>query len=316
VASIGATGVIAGLQFNGSGAGLTTGTIPDAALVTAPVTSVGAGTGIGSTGGTSPTISNTGIVSLSAGTGIASITGTNPATVGIAAGGVGQTQVANGYMDLTTAQTVGGAKTFTSTVTVPTINGTNINISGAASGSTQTIKGNNPSFYGVVISNDNATNGYPARFDSGGTAGVAIISPTGQYLTGSSTYGPTSATVNGNVTAANFYNGSRREWKKNIKPLNFDPLWVLKATDFEQYDCSDIRCGPVGTHKIGFIANDTPTILSGEKHDHFDAAALATVNSAAILQLSKKIDKLTFVLHALCLQPQNRGVAECAALSQ
>jgi hypothetical protein len=113
-ASISATGVIAGTSFSGSGAGLTTGTIPDSALVTAPVTSVSAGTGITSTGGTSPTISNTGIISLLAGTGIAAISGTNPATIGLASSGVGQAQVVNGYADLSSAQTVGGVKTFSS----------------------------------------------------------------------------------------------------------------------------------------------------------------------------------------------------------
>jgi hypothetical protein len=302
VASIGATGVIAGLQFNGSGAGLTTGTIPDAALVTAPVTSVLGGTGITSSGGTTP-------------------------TVGITASGVGQTQVANGYVDLSSAQTVNGAKTFSSNVGASSFSaGSSVYGPSAADVfGTLTTHSGNP---GVLI---DTTGQYGLKFinqDSGGVTACWFPGESASYPNvlelsncsnrGMFQFNVTNGNLNtvGSITAANFYNGSRREWKKNIKPFNFDPLAVLKATDFAQYDCSDIRCGPIGTHKIGFIANDTPAVLSGPKHDHFDAAALATVNSAAILQLTKKIDKLTFVLHALCLQPQNRGVAECAALSQ
>jgi hypothetical protein len=116
----------------------------------------------------------------------------------------------------------------------------------------------------------------------------------------------------GNLTATNFFNGSRREWKKNIKPFTFDALGVLKATDLKQYDCSDSRCGPIGTHKIGFIANDTPTILSGPKHDHFDAAALATVDAAAILQVSKRLDRLESTFKHLCQEKKNRTEAACA----
>jgi len=50
-------GPFTGTQFNGSGAGLTAGSVPNAALVTAPVTSVGASAPLSSSGGVNPIIS-------------------------------------------------------------------------------------------------------------------------------------------------------------------------------------------------------------------------------------------------------------------
>jgi hypothetical protein len=51
------SGAVTASQINASGAGLTPGTVPNNALVTTPVTSVGASAPLGTSGGTTPTIS-------------------------------------------------------------------------------------------------------------------------------------------------------------------------------------------------------------------------------------------------------------------
>lgn len=64
------TTVTAGSYTNASVTVNAQGQLTAASSGTAPVTSVGAGTGISSSGGTTPTITNTGVTSVSAGTGI------------------------------------------------------------------------------------------------------------------------------------------------------------------------------------------------------------------------------------------------------
>jgi hypothetical protein len=51
------SGAVTASQINASGAGLTSGTVPNAALVTAPVTSIGVSAPLGTSGGTTPTLS-------------------------------------------------------------------------------------------------------------------------------------------------------------------------------------------------------------------------------------------------------------------
>ncbi len=110
-------GALTATQFNGSGAGLTAATVPNAALVTTPVTSVGASGPIASSGGTTPSIScATCVTSVTASAPIASSGGTTPAltlgVVPIADGGTGS--ATQNFVDLTSAQTIVGVKTFSS----------------------------------------------------------------------------------------------------------------------------------------------------------------------------------------------------------
>jgi hypothetical protein len=403
VASIGATGAITGLQFNGSGAGLTTGTIPDAALVTAPVTSVSAGTGISSTGGTSPTIglshgdycdtvsvqtcggTKTFANILSATNGFSTPSSGNAFTMGNGAGGTNTTAfnannastisgvtdsvfglAANGVASvvavdasgnigalgsvkaagfngssLAAAQCVGtdASKNLVSNTNCQTaaisasapitdtagviacatcLVNTYASISSTYSGLLTMASGSGTTNGGVRIGNS-----LPGSTDyvstagtcSGiaGTAGAFIVNGVGNALCISTAL---DVGVGRNLYAANFFNGSRREWKKNITPYAFDPISVLEGVDYAEFDCKDPRCGPNGTHKIGLIANDSPWQVAGKGHDHYDAFAMAAIDGAAIVKQQKQIKTLMFVLHALCLQPQNRGVAECAALSQ
>jgi hypothetical protein len=86
-----ASGVVSASQFNGSGAGLSAGSIPDNSLITPPVTSVGASGALASSGGTTPNITLT-------------------APLSVPNGGTGSTS--QNFVDLTNTQTVAGLKTF------------------------------------------------------------------------------------------------------------------------------------------------------------------------------------------------------------
>jgi hypothetical protein len=301
------------------------------------------------------TVANAGIVSLSAGAGIGAITGTNPATIGIAAGGVGQTQVANGYVDLSSTQAaINGSKVFNNNVQVNgsfAVGGTSQ--SGNAGDVTITRSGFNSGyiFYGTSGTHYsgfdgtnflwNGANGtFSGSLTSGGSlfigsapktglaagdinaersASTGVLFLGGNTSAGAWDYGITNAgnfTANASIYATNFFAGSRREWKKNITAYTFDPVAVLEGVDYAEYDCKDPRCGPSGMHKVGLIANDSPWQVAGRAHDHYDAFAMAAIDGAAIVKQQKQIKTLMFVLHALCQQPQNRGIAECAALSQ
>jgi hypothetical protein len=112
------------------------------------------------------------------------------------------------------------------------------------------------------------------------------------------------------LTAANFFNGSRRAYKFDIHKLNFDALGILKETDWASYRYKP-KYGDPKDKKIGFIADDTPAILSGQQHNHFDAGALATVDAQAILQLSRRMDGLESMVRTLCKEKKNRKEAVC-----
>jgi hypothetical protein len=103
--------------------------------------------------------------------------------------------------------------------------------------------------------------------------------------------------VTGNVTAANFFNGSRRAFKTDIKVLAYDNIFgmdalgILASTDWVSYRYKPQYGDPNDT-KIGFVADDTSPVLSGPKQNHFDAGALATVDALAIMQTNNRIDSL------------------------
>lgn len=105
--------------------------------------------------------------------------------------------------------------------------------------------------------------------------------------------------TSGNVGATNFFSSSRRSLKTDIVPLFIampDALSILAHTDWAQFryksDLSQV--------KIGFIADDTPAVLSGPHHDHMDAEALGTVDAQAILQLKGRVDALEILIRHLC----------------
>lgn len=154
--------------------------------------------------------------------------------------------------------------------------------------------------------------GYPSvvnalRWDSGGSGGMSGIGASGSLVIQGVTaslfqIGDNSNNdlamdisgnmgVRGNVTAPTFFSTSLRSHKQDIQPLSLDALQVLHDTDWASFRYLKKYGDPHQAH-IGFIADDTPSVLSGPKHDHFDAQALATVDAQAILQLDKDIQVL------------------------
>jgi hypothetical protein len=118
--------------------------------------------------------------------------------------------------------------------------------------------------------------------------------------------------VYNNVTAANFFNGSKAAYKQDIHPLILNGLGVLDATSFVSYRYKP-KYGDPADAKIGFVADTTPTVLSGKSHDHFDAGALSVVDAVAIKQLAARVNRIESSFRALCHKTVNRSEPECAA---
>jgi hypothetical protein len=97
--------------------------------------------------------------------------------------------------------------------------------------------------------------------------------------------------VIGNVTASNFFTGSKRAYKQDIQPLSLDALQVLRDADWASYRYKPKYGDPRLPH-IGIIADDSPSVLSGKNHDHLDIEALATVDAKAILELHQQVTDL------------------------
>jgi hypothetical protein len=260
VAYIGETGAqFAGLNVTGLGASLPVCT--DGAK---NLTTVGCGGGVGSIAATPPiTASGTTSVTIACGACVTGVTGT---------GNIASTGGTTPQISITSSPT------FTS------VGATTLSASSYITGS---------------------------QFEAGGhgVAGVPIFGPSGASIeigcNGSSqncpvywyTAGTGSASVAhldnaGNFTAANYFTGSRREWKYDIRPLDVDAVRALEHLAIRRYRCRTKQCGPYGMRKIGYIANDAPSDLSGPNHDHADPMALATYDAAAIVQQAAEIRAL------------------------
>jgi len=140
------------------------------------------------------------------------------------------------------------------------------------------------------------TNTYVASF--GGDVGL-----NGHIMnTGSSQYGPTSATIGGPILANGFVsNGttlpsgdaanfggpiaatrydtnSARVLKDDISALRADPLSIVRTVHPTWWK---YKARPHMDRQLGVIADDTASELSGPKHDHIDIGATAVVAAAA-----------------------------------
>ena len=82
---------------------------------------------------------------------------------------------------------------------------------------------------------------------------------------------------------------SARKFKDNIRPFDKDALDLLKGTDivFYNYKNDDKE-----EQKIGFIADDTPSELSGKNHDSMVHDNCIAVLIKAVQELSEKVEKL------------------------
>jgi hypothetical protein len=161
----------------------------------------------------------------------------------VSVGKIGQSQLTNGYVDLSTAQSsIGGAKTFTGGVTVS---------GGLTASATQTITfgTNAPTMSGANI----ATNSIPASSIIGGgpNSFSTGISVSGVYASTTNALIVNGNTdISGNVTAVSYNATSDRRLKANIQPLHsqWDSILSVEPVSFDwTVD---------GRTDIGFIAQD------------------------------------------------------------
>jgi hypothetical protein len=82
---------------------------------------------------------------------------------------------------------------------------------------------------------------------------------------------------------------SRRSAKTDIVPFSDDPLAIIDATRIVSYA---YRSDPTRSRRIGFIAEDTPSALSGRDHDRFDMGNTLAVTMAATQRLQRRVERL------------------------
>jgi hypothetical protein len=99
--------------------------------------------------------------------------------------------------------------------------------------------------------------------------------------------------VTGSITSANYYNGSRREWKTDIHSVdNLDPFSVL-PTHWYSYRYNKAHGGhPTDSLKYGYMANDTDARLAGPKHDRYDLGNTLAFTAMATENLNKRVKAL------------------------
>jgi hypothetical protein len=97
----------------------------------------------------------------------------------------------------------------------------------------------------------------------------------------------------GYVSAAAFYNGSKREWKHDIRSIdNVDACGMLP--NFYRYKYNKGHGDPTD-EKIGYMADGPDGAvewLAGPHKDHFDGGALATLDGVCAKQLNKRLSVL------------------------
>jgi hypothetical protein len=83
---------------------------------------------------------------------------------------------------------------------------------------------------------------------------------------------------------------SSRKMKKDIVPYRDDPLAVIRSVNFVRFR---YKAEPESSHPhVGFIAEDTPSDLSGVGHDSFMINNSLAVNMAATQALDREVREL------------------------
>jgi hypothetical protein len=95
-------------------------------------------------------------------------------------------------------------------------------------------------------------------------------------------------TFSGNVTAAGFFQSSKRSLKTSIMPFEKDALDIIRRTKIVEF----LYLSDLGNKHIGFIADDTPVELSTKKQDTMDTNSTLAVALKAIQQLEERIKVL------------------------
>ncbi|MBO9729199.1 MAG: tail fiber domain-containing protein [Chitinophaga sp.] len=93
--------------------------------------------------------------------------------------------------------------------------------------------------------------------------------------------------VTGTVTATGFNPPSLRALKMNIKDFELNALRIIDSIKVREFE---YKKAP-GRKVIGIIADDEPSIISGEKHDHLDMMNAIGLLLKSIQELNAKVDR-------------------------
>ena len=96
--------------------------------------------------------------------------------------------------------------------------------------------------------------------------------------------------TNGALGAASFFNTSSRDAKENIEPFAPSAVDILNEVDIVSYNY-EVEQNDEDT-RIGFIAEDTPTILSGNNHDRMDTVSVIGLVMKSVQEIDKRITNL------------------------
>jgi hypothetical protein len=96
--------------------------------------------------------------------------------------------------------------------------------------------------------------------------------------------------TNGALGAASFFNTSSRDAKENIQPFAPSAVDILNEVDIVSYNY-EVEQNDEDT-RIGFIAEDTPTILSGNDHDRMDTVSVIGLVMKSVQEIDKRITNL------------------------
>jgi hypothetical protein len=274
-------GPVTATQFNGSGAGLTAGTVPNNALVTAPLTALTCSVNVTCGTGTTPTVqlvtapSFSGAVTASqfngSGAGLTSGTVPNAALVTPAVTGVTCSANVVCGTGVTPTVQVTAAPSFSGMVTAGSLstNGTLDLMGGSGANSDVTLGRDGGAVQGL---NFNVPTGstYGYRFLVNGSR-KAQIDANGTYTVGSSSWGATSATLNGTfnypaagtATSTNNYGAVGGAAYQGSIWNGTSATPVSETLGFNVGDCS--TCGLTLTGQASSGTNSLQLSLSGER---------------------------------------------------
>lgn len=122
-------------------------------------------------------------------------------------------------------------------------------------------------------------------YDNSGYANQLIFS----YVTDSNFNANNNTNVTARITPAGaFTNASKREYKENIKLVDYSALDIINSTKI----CSfNMKGDEEKAYRVGFIADDTNPIISGKNQDVMDLQNCIGILMKAVQELSSKIDK-------------------------
>jgi hypothetical protein len=213
----GFSGIVTASRFNGSGAGLTTATVPNAALVTSAVTAVTASGGLTSSGGLTPNLT------INATQALTSITLSTP--LAVVSGGTGSST--QNFVDLTSNQTISGTKSFTGTVNIPgtaiSAGTLNIGTGGVQTGVLPIANGGTAA--STLLSSPFAVLN-PSTTQTGALKTTLAMTSNIGFITGSSTYGATSIVLSNGATYVSIDYGVTTNGLVNFsQPINYKPQY-------------------------------------------------------------------------------------------